>query len=311
MKVKPGLVLIPEWGKAALLALALLLFVHGFVLRWVTVRNTSMYATLLPGDLVGVERWPIWTGLERGDIIVFRDPVQDDRPMGQRQLLVKRIAGMPGDDVELRDGKLFVNGLPVPASPGQTSSWTVRLKAEADVRDLLVHLGLPPDHVLPGQRMIHLPLNANLASALRERPEVVSVTPRGSSTATPDHLFPFGPNFRWNNDNYGPLQVPAARDTVGVTAYTLPIYDRIISRYEHNAMDVSGGELRINGKPADSYAFHQDYYFVLGDSRDDSSDSRYWGFVPADHIVGRAGFILLNARIWGKHPVQGRSLKDL
>lgn len=296
MKLKAIGAHVPEWGKAFLFAAGLLLAIHLFVLRWVTVRSTSMFATLLPGDLVGVERWPVWTGLHRGDIIVFRDPVQDDRPQGERQLLVKRIAGTPGDLVELRAGALFVNGIPVLPHAHQTSRWAVRLKNGTNATELLARIGLPADLVLPGQTVVDLPLNTAMAAQLRARPDVVSVEPRGQARGAPAHLFPFGPNFRWNNDTYGPIRVPGAGDTIAVTPYTLPLYDRIISRYEHNVMEVSGGELRINGTPAERYTVRQDYYFVLGDSRDFSSDSRYWGFVPADQVIGRAGFILLNAR---------------
>ena len=98
-----------EWLKAFVLALVLLLFLHAFVVRWVIVESTSMFATLKPGDLVLVQRWPLWTGLDRGDVVVFRDPLKDDVSMVRRPLLVKRIAGMPGDRVEIRRGKLFVN----------------------------------------------------------------------------------------------------------------------------------------------------------------------------------------------------------
>lgn len=311
MKLKEISGRIPEWGKAFLLAVGLLLVVHLFVLRWVSVRSTSMYSTLLPGDLLGVERWPIWTGLHRGDIIVFRDPVQDDRPKGQRQLLVKRIAGGPGDEVQIRAGDLYINGIEVPPVPGQTARWSVRLKSGTDASELLLVLGLSADYVMPGHTVIELPLNDSLAARLKEHPEVISAQPSRSSTGSRNNLFPFGPNFRWNNDNYGPIRVPLAGDTVAVTPFTLPILDRLISRYEHNVVEVSGGEMLINGKPADRYLIKQDYYFVLGDSRDHSSDSRYWGFVPADQIVGRAGFILLNARSWGRHSISGRTMKPL
>lgn len=302
---------IPEWGKAFLLALALLLAVHLFVLRWATVRSTSMYGTLLPGDLVAVERWPVVTGFRRGDIIVFRDPVQDDRPKGQRQLLIKRIAGLPGDKVELRDGVLLINSMPLPPPSQGTSLWTVRMKAGSDPGGLLQQLGLPPDFVLQGRSVIHLPLNEDLAAEALERPEVVSVEPYRQGARATGHLFPFSPNFRWTNENYGPLQVPAAGDTVPITAYTLPLYDRIITRYERNKVEVSGGELRINGEAAGQYAIRQDYYFVLGDSRDNSADSRYWGFVPADQVTGRAAFVLLNARSVRGASLPGRFLKDL
>ncbi len=311
MKLKAIAGRIPGGGKAFLLAIGLLLVIHLFVLRWVSVRSTSMYSTLLPGDLLGVERWPIWTGLHRGDVIVFRDPVQDDRPKSQRQLLVKRIVGTPGDEVEIRAGVLYINGMEVPPTTGQTKRWSVRLKSGTDPSELLLELGLPADYVMSGHTMIDLPLNSSMAAQLKDRPDVISVEPSRPSTGSRINLFPFGPNFRWNNDNYGPLRVPVAGDTVAVTPFTLPILDRLISRYEHNVVEISGGELLINGKASDRYRIQKDYYFVLGDSRDHSSDSRYWGFVPADQIVGRAGFVLLNARSWGKHPISGRTVKHL
>lgn len=305
MKLKGVWKRIPEWGKAFLLAFTLLLLVHLFVLRWVTVRSTSMYATLLPGDLLGVERWTAWTGLHRGDIIVFHDPVQDDRPLYRRQLLVKRIAGMPGDEVRIRDGQLSINGRPVQAPPGQTARWTMRVKAQANVPEILRAVGLPEDLVLPGRAVFDLPLNAQLAELLMSRPEVASLEKHGSTSRTKGYLFPFGPSFRWNNDNYGPLNIPAAGDTVQVNVYTLPIYDRIISRYESNELAVAKRELVINGAATDRYVIGQDYFFVLGDSRDHSSDSRYWGLVPADHVMGRAGFVLLNANANGSPARKG------
>ncbi len=296
MNLKAQWLRIPEWGKAFLLALGILFLLHQFVLRWAIVRSGSMYATLLPGDLLGVERWPLWTGMHRGDIIVFRDPVQDDRPVGERQLLVKRIAGLPGDEVELHGGDLLINGRKVPLPTHATTLWTLRLKAGANAAAILKTLGLPPDYVLPGRTVIDLPLNDDLAADLRNLPDVVSLAPHTPERGSPTHIFPFSPNFRWNNDQYGPIRVPGTGDTVGLTVFTLPLYDRIISRYEHNTMEASGNELLINGSAATRYVIRQDYYFVLGDSRDNSSDSRYWGFLPAKDVLGRAGFVLLNAR---------------
>jgi signal peptidase I len=287
---------VPEWAKAFLLALVILLAMHLFVLRWVTVRSTSMYATLFPGDLIGVVRWPAWTGLNRGDIMVFRDPVQDDRPKSGRQLLVKRVAGVAGDVIELRSGELYINGQLVPAPLHATTLWTLRLKQGQSAAGILKSLGLPPDFVLEGRTLIDLPLNEPLAENLRKRPEVASVSQHRAAIGSPANIFPFSPNYRWNNDDYGPLRVPGKGDTVGITAFTLPLYDRIISRYEHNVVEVSGGNLLINGAEATRYVIKQNYYFVLGDSRESSSDSRYWGFVPADQVVGRAAFVLLNAR---------------
>lgn len=299
-----------EWGLAFLLAIGLLTALHLWALAWVTVRSTSMYATLVPGDLVAVQRWPSWSGLEHGDIIVFRDPLQDHLPKGQRQLLVKRIAGLPGDELELRDGALYVNGKRTAPLPAQTSSWSVRLEKGAGPAELLSALSLPLDLRVPAP-VIDLPLNDSLAALAEARPEVAGLAPRASARHRSTNLFPFGPGYKWTHDDYGPLRVPAAGDTVPITMYTLPMYDRLISRYEHGALHVVDGKLMIDGVLAERYAVQQDYYFVLGDSRDHSSDSRYWGFVPAELVIGRAGLVLLNARLRSERGMPMRVLRPL
>lgn len=282
-----------DWLKALIIAFVVLGFTHAFILRWVTVRSTSMYATLHPGDLVGVAKWPLWTGFERGDIVVFRDPLQDDRAMARRQLLVKRIVGLPGDVVELRDGELFVNNVAMAPAPLETRSWLVRLERGADAHAVLEDLGLPTETSPTDGEELELPLNESMAKALRDRPGVRSVERMRSASGHPGHIFPYSPYYKWNSDDYGPIIVPRKGDEVRVDMRTLPLYDRIITRYEHNDLEVAKRTLNINGEDAKAYVIQQDYYFVLGDSRHYSADSRYWGFVPADHVTGRAAFILL------------------
>jgi signal peptidase I len=284
-----------DWIKSLFVAFLVLAFVHVFVLRWVTVRSTSMYATLYPGDLVGVAKWPLWTGFQRGDVVVFRDPMQDDRAMARRQLLVKRIVGMPGDRVELRQGQLFVNGLFVASYPHETQSWLLRFKPGADPQALLNELGLPPAYQLPTHNEIELPLNTELADAVRLRPEVEELAPLPLATGSSGRIFPFSPNFHWNSDDYGPINVPKKGEVVSINVDNLALYDRLLSRYEGNKLEASGNDLVLNGAPLTSYTIRQDHFFVLGDSRHYSADSRYWGFVPADHLVGRASFVLMSS----------------
>ncbi|HEY0978364.1 MAG TPA: signal peptidase I [Flavobacteriales bacterium] len=283
-----------SWVKAVLLAACILLSLHVLVLRWITVRSTSMFATLVPGDLVGVQRWPVWTGFERGDVAVFRDPLEDRHLMTNRRLLVKRIVGLPGDRVELRKGRLFVNDVPL-HFPDETRSYLVRLKRGTDPQALLRELGLPPAFVPADRSVIELALNDSMARVLEERPEVVQAQVMSTASGAPRHIFPFSPYFKWNGDNYGPIAVPAKGDTVPINVATIPMFDRIISRYEGHGLEADRNDLRIDGVKATHYTIEQDYYFVLGDCRHYSADSRYWGFVPADHLVGRAGFILLGS----------------
>lgn len=282
-----------EWIKALLIAFVVLGFTHAFILRWVTVRSTSMYATLQPGDLVGVAKWPVWTGFHRGDIAVFRDPMQDDRPMLQRQLLVKRIVGSPGDVVELRDGVLLVNNVPVQPAPGETHSWLVRLRKGTDAHALLRELHLPTQGSPSDARELEVPLNEEMAATLRGRDGVLGMERLGTARGHAAHLFPFSPFHKWNTDNFGPLVVPRKGDRVKVDVRSLPLYDRIITRYEGNDAEAIRAAIPADPDGSVSYTMKQDHYFVLGDSRDYSADSRHWGFVPADHLSGRAAFVLM------------------
>ena len=281
-----------EWLKAFLLAVVLLVAMHVLVVRWVVVENTSMYATLRPGDLMAVERWPVWTGLERGDIVVFRDPLKDELASWRRPLMVKRIAGMPGDVVEVRAGSLLVNGIEQSAPPDGTRSYLVRLRTDASPARVLDLLGLKGLDVMKGRQVLELPLNEVLASQVEALSDVVSVTPMGLATGSPRHLFPFSQRYAWNGDHYGPVRVPRQGDTLVIDPNTLPLYDRLISVYEAHRLTVNGNELMLDEEPLTHYVVEKDHAFVLGDGLHHSADSRYWGFLPMDHVVGRVRWVV-------------------
>lgn len=294
-----------EWLKAFVLALVLLLALHMFVVRWVIVESTSMFGTLKPGDLVLVQRWPVWTGLERGDIVLFRDPLKDAVSMARRPLLVKRIAGMPGDRVEIRSGVLFVNGKQVTNAIHSTWAYVVRLRNERFADSLLLELGLPSRMHQPGRAFVEVPLNEELADRVVRLPYVISADKLGLARGARRHIFPFSPRYPWNGDDYGPLTIPRKGDTLHINVDNLPLYDRLMSHYEGHKLGVDKDQLTIDGAPLTDYVVEQDYYFVLGDSRHHSADSRYWGFVPDDHVTGRAGLLL-----WGKGVDGTRSGRD-
>lgn len=298
-----------EWLKAFVLAVVLLLLLHMFVVRWVVVESTSMFATLKPGDLVLVHRWPLWTGLSRGDVVVFRDPLKDDLSMARRPLLVKRIVGMPGDRVEIRQGKLLVNGREVVGPAHGTQAYLVRLRNELFADSLLLALGLPRHMHRSGRAFVEVPLNEELAGEVMRLPYVIGADPLGLAKGAQRHIFPYSPRYPWNGDDYGPIEVPRKGDTLRINMDNLPLYDRLISHYEGHKLGVDNDRLTIDGAPLTEYVVEQDHYFVLGDSRHHSADSRYWGFVPDDHITGRAGLLLWGGGMDG--PRSGRDWSPL
>jgi signal peptidase I len=163
------------------------------------------------------------------------------------------------------------------------------------------NMGLNPEELyfdasLPGYTSF--PLNEKEANELSDLGNVVEVR-QNIDLYPPDFpdfklmLFPFTDSlsFRWTRDNFGPLWIPAQGATVTLTLGNLPLYSRIITAYEGNELEVKAGVIHINGQPANSYTFKMDYYFMLGDNRHNSLDSRYWGFVPESHVVGSPAVI--------------------
>lgn len=310
-----------QWAEALVVALVIVLIIRTLLFDLFRIPTPSMEENLLVGDylfvsqvhygprlpltlgvpftsiyLPGIEfpytRLPGFTSVDRGDAIVFNYPA-DEEPVDRKMHYVKRVVGMPGDSLSIRDKTVHIDGEPLPLGSGMQQSWNVHKSDEryqlsgARLREL----GITEVRSTDDPTVSRVVARHDAVEEVATLPGVERIEPYVVPEQSGYGSIMYPPNQGYSPDNYGPIYIPKKGETVPLNEETWPVFGPVIEEYEdREARQVGENTFEVDGEPAETYTFEQDYYFTIGDNRDNSEDSRFWGFVPMDHVVGKAIF---------------------
>ncbi len=278
-------------------------------------------------------RLPGFQKVKRNDIVVFNWPVDTlidirpghmrgsvQKPIDKKSNYVKRCVGIPGDSLEVRNGYVYINGEKNELPDRARLQFVYELVSKrplimVDRNGMVSNVATPAIYDRfkisdigfsrvdqATKNVVHIAhISEEVAEQLKNYPDIVSVTKLKNEKGVYDNgVFPYSESHSWNTDYFGPIYIPEAGTTVAITPESIPFYKRIIEVYEgselgiENKITQSGTQVLLNGQPINEYTFKMDYYWLMGDNRDNSQDARSWGYVPYNHVVGKPVFIWLS-----------------
>ena len=315
-----------EWIKALGIAFLCVLIIRSFIFEISFVNSPSMEKSLLTGDFIYINKLSYGPRLpktilsipfvnqklystilslpyfrlfgspdiERNDVVVFNFPQEDEFPVDHRTYFVKRCVAIAGDSLKIINGIVYVNHKLIDKE--ESLQFNYHLKSELPFDSAFIdHYQLHEGGKISDNNDYSFTLTKNLADTLKSKVFISEVFKNiEKENMWDEFVFPYNSHYKWNVDYYGSLKIPRKGDTIQLDSTNLCLYQRIISIYEDNHFTIKNDSIYINHEYKTSYVFKQNYYFMMGDNRHNSQDSRHWGFVPEDHIIGKASFIVIS-----------------
>jgi signal peptidase I len=282
LKLKP-------WLGAGSTAFCIVLLLNLFFLKFAYVPAPDMQPALKTGDLILLNKW---SAIERNNIIAFYDPT-DSLPKRNGALFMQRCVALPGDFLKIEEGDLFVNDkknedhIPL--------QFNYHIKTRNYPLDSIMEqkFGVMEGGKISDEFDYSYSLTESVADSLLRNPRILEVARKvEKKDVRDDEIFPHHIHYKWNKYYMAPLLIPKKGSTLLLDTTNINLYKKLITVYEENKLEIKGDNIIINNKPTIRYDVKQDYYFVMGDNRDNAIDSRYWGFLPESSVVGKLSMVI-------------------